>query len=98
MVLWKLHQPKGDGEGWGIKDLKRIESLYRKFLFLNWKYPLEHNVPSKEVDIFWHNHMLFTKQYVKDCDSLFGRYLHHNPDFGMKKMTKKFKQQIYVPH
>merc|ERR1712151_930213 len=37
---------------------------------------------SKLVDIVWHEHIIDTKQYMIDCDRLFGRYLHHYPDFG----------------
>lgn len=95
IVSWKLSLPKGDGEGWGIKKIQRVERLYRQWLFLYWKYPHLSNVPSKEVDIFFHNHILFTKKYVRDCEYLFGRYAHHNPDFGMPKMTKKFLKQMY---
>ena len=41
-------------------------------------------VPSKEVDGFWHQHILDTRKYAEDCDTLFGFFLHHFPYFGMR--------------
>jgi hypothetical protein len=35
--------------------------------------------PNKVVDIFWHTHILFTQKYFKDCEVVFGHYLHHEP-------------------
>jgi hypothetical protein len=35
--------------------------------------------PNRVVDIFWHTHILFTPKYFKDCELVFGRYLHHLP-------------------
>ncbi|MBF4254538.1 hypothetical protein EA007_27345, partial [Vibrio anguillarum] len=31
----------------------------------------------------WHMHILDTRAYMRDCDTLFGEYLHHYPYFGM---------------
>lgn len=33
---------------------------------------------------FWHYHILDTRAYHKDCDTVFGHYLHHFPYFGMR--------------
>jgi hypothetical protein len=41
-------------------------------------------VPSKEIDIFWHTHILDTQKYMSDCENLFGKYIHHFPYFGMR--------------
>jgi hypothetical protein len=32
----------------------------------------------------WHQRMLDTMAYARDCDALFGRFLHHYPYFGMR--------------
>lgn len=32
-----------------------------------------------DMDEIWHNHILFTQKYTTDCETLFGRYLHHVP-------------------
>eukprot|EP01083_Nonionella_stella_P269538 912141_1 len=56
---------------------------YRKFLHLSKKYPATPLVPSVGVDEVWHYHILDTRQYVKDCNSMFGHFLHHYPYYGM---------------
>ncbi|WP_131795795.1 hypothetical protein [Fluoribacter gormanii] len=35
--------------------------------------------PEPIADIVWHVHILFTKKYHDDCNSIFGQYLHHQP-------------------
>merc|ERR1712048_547619 len=55
---------------------------YRRFLRMHQKYPEYWLRGSKLVDIVWHEHIIDTKQYMIDCDRLFGHYLHHYPDFG----------------
>lgn len=57
-------------------------SEYRRLLYLIQKHPDLPIVPSKLVDLVWHEHILDTQQYKKDCQSLFGRYIHHAPSFG----------------
>jgi len=42
-----------------------------------------------EVDEIWHHHILDTRQYVKDCDCIFGYYFHHYPYFGTRSNTDK---------
>ena len=39
---------------------------------------------NKIMDNMWHFHILDTRAYVKDCDAVFGHYLHHYPYFGMR--------------
>lgn len=40
-------------------------------------------VPNGDIDEIWHMHILDTRAYMKDCQELFGEYLHHFPYFGM---------------
>jgi hypothetical protein len=39
-------------------------------------------LPSKDVDEFWHTHILQTMKYADDCQAVFGAFLHHNPHIG----------------
>jgi len=55
---------------------------YRKMLYLIQKFPDAPVVPSKLVDIVWHEHILDTQTYKQDSQRLFGRYIHHAPAFG----------------
>lgn len=36
--------------------------------------------PEPDVDAVWHEHILHTQQYAKDCESIFGAFLHHTPE------------------
>ena len=93
-VAWKLYLKKDEDHlDWSIPFIKEVEKLYRAFLFVCWKYPREKNVPSIAMDAFWHNHVLFTEKYKKDCHYIFGYYLEHDPNFGLKPMSSKFKKQ-----
>eukprot|EP01062_Namystynia_karyoxenos_P033292 TRINITY_DN244_c0_g1_i6.p2 TRINITY_DN244_c0_g1~~TRINITY_DN244_c0_g1_i6.p2 ORF type:complete len:720 (+),score=262.12 TRINITY_DN244_c0_g1_i6:81-2162(+) len=55
---------------------------YRRMLTLIQKFPELPVVPSKLVDLVWHEHILDTQQYRRDCLRMFGHYIHHNPSFG----------------
>lgn len=64
---------------WTFEDAMQCAALYKNFLFLQKKYPSQTFVPSKQIDEFWHNHILYTKNYTHDCMNIFGHYLHHEP-------------------
>jgi hypothetical protein len=75
-------------DGWYRRDAQTTCQLYRNFLFLTKKYPQHHPLPpSKEIDEFWHYHILDTRRYQQDCKRLFGCYLHHYPYFGIDENT-----------
>ena len=73
-----------EGAGWSLKKVKVLEVWYRRFLYLANLYPEQAIVPSKDIDTFWHTHILDTQKYMADCENLFGRYFHHFPYFGMR--------------
>lgn len=83
-IVERLHKDKRWHEK---KALKAIED-YKKFLLLQKKYEGKQTfVPSLKIDEVWHSHILFTKQYHEDCQNLFGRYLHHQPETEKGKYT-----------
>jgi len=61
---------------------KRAIEEYRRMLGLIQKYPRLPAVPSKLVDLVWHEHVLDTQRYQRDCLKMFGKYMHHLPSFG----------------
>ncbi|MDB4020154.1 glycine-rich domain-containing protein-like [Planktomarina temperata] len=75
---------KEDGQKWELDRAKKAEKWYKRFLFLVGTYPEKSIVPNKDIDAFWHNHILDTSKYFEDCDVVFGNYLHHYPYFGVK--------------
>lgn len=70
--------------GWTSEFCEDVDSLYRKFLALNARYPDEKICPTGPIDTFWHSHILDTRAYTRDCELVFGAYLHHFPYFGMR--------------
>lgn len=76
------------GEGWTQDYADSVEVAYRTYLAMLVKYQdhAEEILPSKDVDEFWHTHILQTMKYADDCQTTFGQFLHHNPHIG--KLTQ----------
>jgi hypothetical protein len=87
--------------GWTRRDAKIGVRLYKNYLLLLKKYGAKYILPpSLEIDDLWHQHILNTKRYHKDCQAIFGKYLHHNPaDLAKeKKLYDKYfekTQELY---
>jgi hypothetical protein len=75
------------GEGWTREHAEGVEQGYRNYLTMLAKYQdhAEDILLSKDVDEFWHTHILQTIKYSEDCERVFGTYLHHNPHIGERK-------------
>lgn len=75
--------------GWLSKDAHNTCLLYRNFLYLNKKYQQQLGAlpPSEDIDEFWHNHILDTEKYERDCHAIFGRFFHHYPYLGIDDKT-----------
>ena len=76
------------GEGWTREYAVGIEHAYKNYLTMVAKYQdhAEDILLSKDVDEFWHTHILQTIKYTKDCDAVFGKYLHHAPHIGERTL------------
>lgn len=81
-VRLMLRQAPPTGFGWSEETSLDAEKLYRQFLHLNIVGAVQRPVPCVLVDAFWHAHILDTKRYREDCESVFGYFLDHNPGFG----------------
>jgi hypothetical protein len=79
-----LKQKMIEERGWTSEFCEEVESLYRRFLALNARYPGRKICPTGPIDEFWHAHILDTRAYARDCNLVFGEYLHHFPYFGMR--------------
>src|SRR5437764_5837246 len=82
------------GEGWTREYAEGIERGYKTYLTMLAKYPdhAEDILLSKEVDEFWHTHILQTIKYTEDCEAVFGKYLHHAPHVGEVTPADKEKR------
>lgn len=71
------------GEGWSLEKADYVENLYKGFLYVCATTSDIIVVPSKEIDDFWHMHILDTQKYHEECNDIFGKYLHHFPYLGI---------------
>lgn len=82
-IKMKLMDPE-EGPGWSRPHADRMETAYKRFLTLLVRFPEAPLAPTKDVDKFWHGHILDTIKYAEDCEKTFGYFLHHFPYFGMR--------------
>jgi len=63
---------------------------YRQFLHLIVCNRYNTVVPrSRDLDDFWHEHILDTTWYAEDCNTILGSFIHHNPHL--------FEGSLYTP-
>jgi hypothetical protein len=65
--------------GWGEGDALTVEKWYRRFLLALVSNPTVVIVPESCIRHFWHEHILSTKRYERDCGLIFGEALEHVP-------------------
>jgi hypothetical protein len=75
---------KEDGYGWSNEHIERMEVAYRRFLKLLAQHPEKQLAPTRDIDAFWHAHILDTRKYAADCERIFGGFLHHYPYLGLR--------------
>jgi hypothetical protein len=64
-------------KGWSMERAAAAERRYRRFFYLKAILPEGMASPTEEVDEFWHQHIINTRQYGPDCQAVVGRFLHH---------------------
>ena len=71
--------------------LEQATERYKNFLLLAKDYdgPL---VPTLDIDIIWHTHMLSPIDYFPDCERIAGRVLHHNDELPSDELTDHFQK------
>ena len=90
----KLKFRKGWWWNWWT-NLDAIEKEYKQFLYLIATNPGKTVVPwSEKLDDLWHEHILDTSRYQRDCQELFGQFIHHNPHLavGSASQVEAFKE------
>ncbi|REF26092.1 uncharacterized protein DUF1399 [Xenorhabdus cabanillasii] len=92
---------------WTEEGARDAVEQYKKFMFIVYKYENgdAYIAPSIEVDEIWHHHILDTKNYKKDCENIFGYFVHHfsyfpsskNEEDTFKSMNNHFMktQELY---
>ncbi len=83
-VRRKLMEPFPEGRGWSKEQALEAEKWYKRYLEIIIKFPNQtQHVPNGPIDFFWHQHILDTLCYGKDCDHVLGYFLHHYPYYGL---------------
>lgn len=85
LVSLKVMHPN-IGYGWSAEFTERLAAEYRVFFTMHAAFPDLWLPPSKVLDLFWHEHILDTRAYFRDCDFVAGEYIHHFPYFGMRNL------------
>ncbi len=60
--------------GWTSAKTELIERKYRKFMG-----DASATEPPPAVDVFWHEHIIDTRDYASFCERVFGRFIDHIP-------------------
>lgn len=74
----------------------QVEQELKRFLILCSLFPKKQiNMYSSDVDDLWHTFVIFTQDYMKFCNTIAGKYIHHNPhtDTSKQNLTKSFEQK-----
>lgn len=69
-------------QDWSREARERELARYVRFLLLSAKSPGHRATPTREIDEFWHLHMLQPVAYYRDCQRIFGRLFDHDGGFG----------------
>lgn len=67
---------------WTREQRERALDRYQRWLALKQLFPRARFAPTRDIDRFWHLHMLSPVAYYRDCIRLFGRILDHDGGFG----------------
>lgn len=88
-----LEKRLSDRYKWSSEDASEAVRRYKNFLLLLLKYPDQVLAPAPDIDEAWHNHILFTREYMHDCQTIFGDYLHHAPSQNSDPEEKRVMQE-----
>nr|MBF4427486.1 glycine-rich domain-containing protein-like [Vibrio anguillarum] len=64
-------------ERWDLVRTKKAVLDYQRYMAVTKALGGIQLVPNGDIDEIWHMHILDTRAYMRDCDTLFGEYLHH---------------------
>lgn len=60
-IKLRLMDPRS-GEAWSQAKTEAMEQEYRRFLYLHRTNPDQPGAPTRDVDTFWHYHILDTQK------------------------------------
>lgn len=77
---------------------RRAEACTRYAMWLNLKRlnPKSRLAPTREIDLFWHLHMLSPVAYYNDCIRTFGKIIDHDGGFGKGEGELPLLQRVFT--
>jgi hypothetical protein len=79
------------------EDIQLAFEQLRIYFYVCWNQEAKQvAMPSKLVDVSWHVFILDTRAYLKFCEAVFDRYLHHEPpaEVALEDLTQEKEQRI----
>ena len=73
---------------WTELEARQASQNYLRFLCLLKLYPDRLLIPTQDIDRVWHCHILHTRQYRQDCQTIFGHYLDHDPKLNLRMSNR----------
>ena len=83
-------------EDWSREQRETSLQRYFKWLQLKLRHPKARLAPTRDIDLFWHLHMLSPVAYHRDCMRLFGRLLDHDGGFGKGPGELPLLQSVFA--
>lgn len=92
--------------GWTEGKINHAIKLYKEWLVLQVFYEELSFAPSELIDEFWHVHILDTRKYMNDCNTIKGELIHHYPYFGITEQENEtvlesgfeLTKKLYMKH
>jgi hypothetical protein len=81
---------------WTAEERARSFDRYCRWLRLKQQHPTARMAPTRDIDLFWHLHMLSPVAYHRDCERLFGRLLDHDGGFGKGEGELQVLQEVFL--
>lgn len=74
-----------------------VEREFKRFFVLNlvFKDPRYPFVPCEKVDFIWHELIISTRRYWDLCETVYGHYVHHDPEDPRSEYIAKYAGEIY---
>jgi hypothetical protein len=72
---------------WDEEKAANIEAQYRQFFAM---IALDEDLapPNADVDDLWHEHILNTRRYARDCEKVHGKFIHHSSMDGVEESAR----------
>lgn len=83
-------------QDWTQEQRSIALARYVKWLGAKRANPTARLAPTRDIDLFWHLHMLSPVAYFHDCKRLFGRLLDHDGGFGKDAGELPELKQVFL--